>query len=77
MFALFSQTMVGLLNALSKLRVLTRIGICEGGLTFWLIEELLESQVIEHCRRVFDYLELRREAMVAVSAAINQVRVSC
>ncbi|KAJ5403890.1 hypothetical protein N7509_003761 [Penicillium cosmopolitanum] len=34
---------------------------CEPGLIFWLIEELLDSQTIDGCRTVFDYLESRRE----------------
>ncbi|KAL4793809.1 THO complex subunit 1 transcription elongation factor-domain-containing protein [Aspergillus venezuelensis] len=34
---------------------------CEPGLIFWLIEELLDSQTIEGCRKIFDYLESRRE----------------
>ncbi|EEH35288.1 nuclear matrix protein [Paracoccidioides lutzii Pb01] len=34
---------------------------CEPGLLFWLIEELLDSQTIDGCRKVFDYLESRRE----------------
>ena len=34
---------------------------CEPGLIFWLIEELLYSQTIDGCRKVFDYLESRRE----------------
>ncbi|EEH45085.1 uncharacterized protein PADG_01235 [Paracoccidioides brasiliensis Pb18] len=34
---------------------------CEPGLFFWLIEELLDSQTIDGCRKVFDYLESRRE----------------
>ncbi|KAJ6124966.1 THO complex subunit THOC1 [Penicillium samsonianum] len=34
---------------------------CEPGLIFWLIEELLDSQTIDGCRNVFDYLESRRE----------------
>ncbi|CAI7659935.1 unnamed protein product [Penicillium palitans] len=34
---------------------------CEPGLIFWLIEELLDSQTIDGCRKVFDYLESRRE----------------
>lgn len=39
---------------------------CEPGLIFWLIEELLDSQTIEGCRKVFDYLESRREINTAV-----------
>ncbi|KAJ5681600.1 uncharacterized protein N7477_001540 [Penicillium maclennaniae] len=34
---------------------------CEPGLIFWLIEELLDRQTINACRKVFDYLESRRE----------------
>ncbi|KAJ9299271.1 hypothetical protein DTO271G3_2893 [Paecilomyces variotii] len=38
---------------------------CEPGLIFWLIEELLDSQTIDGCRKVFDYLESRRERNTA------------
>ncbi|KAI5291498.1 hypothetical protein KEM54_004163 [Ascosphaera aggregata] len=37
---------------------------CEPALFFWLIEELLDSQTIDGCRHVFDYLESRRERTV-------------
>lgn len=40
---------------------LTSLEQCEPGLIFWLIEELLDSQTIDGCRKVFDYLESRRE----------------
>lgn len=39
---------------------------CEPGLIFWLIEELLDSQTIDGCRKVFDYLESRRERNTTV-----------
>ena len=39
---------------------------CEAGLAFWLVEELLDTQTIDGCRIVFDYLESRRERMCAV-----------
>ncbi|ODH48390.1 hypothetical protein GX48_05482 [Paracoccidioides brasiliensis] len=39
---------------------------CEPGLFFWLIEELLDSQTIDGCRKVFDYLESRRERNTTV-----------
>ena len=39
---------------------------CEPGLVFWLIEELLDSQTIQGCKKVFDYLESRRERLTAV-----------
>lgn len=41
---------------------------CEAGLIFWLIEELLDSQTVDGCRKVFDYLESRREINTAVWA---------
>lgn len=37
---------------------------------FWLIEELLDSQTIEGCKRVFDYLESRRERITAVTVPL-------
>ena len=42
---------------------------CEPGLVFWLIEELLDSQTLDGCRTVFDYLDSRRERLTAVSNA--------
>jgi THO complex subunit 1 len=38
---------------------------CEKGLNFLLIEELLDSQTIDGCRKTFDLLEPRRERMTA------------
>lgn len=43
-----------------------KIEQCEPGLIFWLIEELLDSQTIDGCRKVFDYLESRRELNTTV-----------
>ena len=40
---------------------------CEPGLVFWLVEELLDSQTIDGCRSIFDFLDSRRERMTAVS----------
>lgn len=37
----------------------------ESGLLFWLVEELLDSQTISGCRKIFDYLESRRERITA------------
>ncbi|KAK6369595.1 uncharacterized protein PV06_10730 [Exophiala oligosperma] len=39
--------------------------LCDAGLGFWLVEELLDSQTIDGCRKVFDYLESRRERITA------------
>ena len=43
---------------------------CEPGLIFWLIEELLDSQTIDGCRKIFDYLESRRERNTKVDTLI-------
>jgi THO complex subunit 1 len=38
-------------------------GMCTPELVCWLLEELLDSQTTYGCRKVFDYLELRRERL--------------
>ena len=40
---------------------------CEPSLLFWLVEELLDTQTIDGCRCVFDYLDSRRERITSVS----------
>ncbi|KIW94603.1 uncharacterized protein Z519_04579 [Cladophialophora bantiana CBS 173.52] len=50
---------------LDVINILSDNELCEPGLGFWLVEELLDSQTIEGCRKVFDYLESRRERMTA------------
>lgn len=42
---------------------------CEAALPLWVIEELLDSQTIDGCSKVFDYLESRRERLVRVSTS--------
>lgn len=44
-----------------------RSDLCSAQLVLLLIEELLDSQSIAGCRTVFNFLESRREAIVAVS----------
>ncbi|EXJ96158.1 hypothetical protein A1O1_01284 [Capronia coronata CBS 617.96] len=58
---LFAQVWV----LLDIITVLSDNDLCEAGLGFWLVEELLDSQTIEGCRRVFDYLDSRREKITA------------
>jgi THO complex subunit 1 len=53
-------------NLLDVVAVLSDHELCEPGLIFWLVEELLDSQTITGCRGVFDYLESRRERITAV-----------
>lgn len=52
---------------------------CEPGLIFWLIEELLDSQTIDGCRKVFDYLESRREMNTKVRLVSRELHmwISC
>ncbi|OJD18116.1 hypothetical protein AJ78_01834 [Emergomyces pasteurianus Ep9510] len=52
-------------NLLDTVSIFSDNEQCEPGLLFWLIEELLDSQTIEGCRKVFDYLESRRERNTA------------
>jgi len=45
---------------------LTQLELCSPQSILLLIEELLDSQSIEGCRNVFNFLESRREAIIAV-----------
>ena len=48
-------------NLLDILSILSDDEQCDTALLFWLVEELLDNQTIAGCRRIFDYLESRRE----------------
>ncbi|KAL8715036.1 MAG: hypothetical protein Q9220_000993 [cf. Caloplaca sp. 1 TL-2023] len=52
-------------NLLDIISILSDIPLCEPGLVFWLVEELLDSQTIDGCRIIFDYLDSRRERLTA------------
>lgn len=52
-------------NLLDILSILSDDGQCDPALLFWLAEELLDSQTISGCRKIFDYLESRRERITA------------
>ncbi|CCE32249.1 related to nuclear matrix protein p84 [Claviceps purpurea 20.1] len=56
-----SPDFVKMWNFLDILSILSDDGQCDPALLFWLVEELLDSQTISGCRKVFDYLESRRE----------------
>ncbi|KAL1953543.1 hypothetical protein VTO42DRAFT_2620 [Malbranchea cinnamomea] len=60
-----SPTFTQVWNLLDIVSIFSDNERCEPGLIFWLIEELLDSQTIDGCRRVFDYLESRRERNTA------------
>jgi THO complex subunit 1 len=50
-------------NLLDIVSILSDDELCDPALGFWLVEELLDSQTIAGCGKVFDYLESRRERM--------------
>ncbi|KAL1902562.1 hypothetical protein Sste5346_001004 [Sporothrix stenoceras] len=60
-----SPDFVRVWNLFDILAILADNGDCDPALLFWLIEELLDSQTIAGCRKVFDYLESRRERITA------------
>ncbi|KAI1816071.1 THO complex subunit 1 transcription elongation factor-domain-containing protein [Poronia punctata] len=52
-------------NLFDLLSVLSDNEQCDPALLFWLVEELLDSQTVNGCRKVFDFLESRRERITA------------
>jgi THO complex subunit 1 len=52
-------------NLLDIVSILSDDEKAEPALLFWLVEELLDSQTISGCRKIFDYLESRRERITA------------
>ena len=52
-------------NLLDIISILSDDDQCDTALLFWLVEELLDSQTIAGCRKIFDYLESRRERITA------------
>ncbi|KAJ4292139.1 hypothetical protein N0V88_005766 [Collariella sp. IMI 366227] len=60
-----SPAFVRVWNLLDILSFLSDSELCDPALLFWLVEELLDSQTIAGCRKVFDFLESRRERITA------------
>lgn len=56
---------MSLWNLLDIISFLSDDEQCDTALLFWLVEELLDSQTISGCRKIFDYLESRRERITA------------
>ncbi|KAK0711543.1 THO complex subunit 1 transcription elongation factor-domain-containing protein [Lasiosphaeris hirsuta] len=52
-------------NLFDILSILSDSEQCDPALLLWLVEELLDSQTIAGCRKVFDFLESRRERITA------------
>lgn len=64
--AIHEPGFVDVWNLLDVIQACADRGTCEAGLALWLVEELLDSQTIEGCRSIFDYLESRREHLIGV-----------
>ncbi|OTB06803.1 hypothetical protein M426DRAFT_318516 [Hypoxylon sp. CI-4A] len=60
-----SPEFVQIWNLFDFLSVLSDSEQCDAALLFWLVEEILDSQTNEGCRKIFDYLESRREQIIA------------
>ncbi|RWA11722.1 hypothetical protein EKO27_g3371 [Xylaria grammica] len=60
-----SPDFVRVWNLFDFLSVLSDNEQCDPALLFWLVEELLDSQTVDGCRKVFDFLESRRERITA------------
>ncbi|TDZ18637.1 Uncharacterized protein Cob_v008718 [Colletotrichum orbiculare MAFF 240422] len=60
-----SPEFVKVWNLFDLLTILSDDGNCDPALLFWLVEELLDSQTIAGCRKIFDFLESRRERITA------------
>ncbi|KAF0323231.1 nuclear matrix protein [Colletotrichum asianum] len=56
-----SPDFVKVWNLFDLLIILSDEEKCDPALLFWLVEELLDSQTIAGCRKIFDFLESRRE----------------
>lgn len=64
--AMHDDSFVDVWNLLDIIQACADQQQCDAGLTLWLVEEMLDSQTIEGCRGIFDYLESRRERLAAV-----------
>lgn len=60
-------------NLLDIISILSDTEQCEPSLIFWLLEELLDTQTIDGCRIIFDYLDSRRERITAKHFSAKQL----
>ncbi|KAI1500468.1 THO complex subunit 1 transcription elongation factor-domain-containing protein [Biscogniauxia marginata] len=68
-----SPAFVQVWNLLDFLSVLSDSEQCDPALLFWLVEELLDSQTVDGCRKIFDFLESRRERITAKNMKQKQL----
>ncbi|KAJ0118276.1 guanylate kinase [Diaporthe amygdali] len=60
-----SNDFVRIWNLFDILQCLSDRGQCDPALLVWLLEDLLDSQTIPGCRKIFDYLESRRQRIIS------------
>ncbi|KAH8783284.1 THO complex subunit 1 transcription elongation factor-domain-containing protein [Diaporthe sp. PMI_573] len=60
-----SDNFVKIWNLFDILQCLSDRGQCDPALLVWLLEDLLDSQTIPGCRKIFDYLESRRQRIIS------------
>ncbi|KAK4226081.1 THO complex subunit 1 transcription elongation factor-domain-containing protein [Podospora fimiseda] len=60
-----SPDFVRVWNLFDILSILSDKELCDPALLLWLVEELLDSQTIVGCRKIFDFLESRREKITS------------
>jgi THO complex subunit 1 len=60
-----SPEFVRVWNLLDIVSILANVELCDPALIFGLVEELLDGQTIKGCRKVFEFLESRRERVTA------------
>ncbi|EKD17871.1 uncharacterized protein L3040_004409 [Drepanopeziza brunnea f. sp. 'multigermtubi'] len=60
-----SPSFVNIWNLLDIMSILSDDDKTEPAVMVWLVEELFDSQTVAGCRKIFDYLESRRERIIA------------
>ncbi|KAI0180107.1 THO complex subunit 1 transcription elongation factor-domain-containing protein [Hypoxylon sp. FL1284] len=68
-----SPEFVQIWNLFDFLSILSDGEQCDPALLLWLVEELLDSQTNEGCRKIFDFLESRREQTTAQNLKAKQL----
>ncbi|PBP20524.1 guanylate kinase [Diplocarpon rosae] len=68
-----SPSFVNVWNLLDILSIMSDDDQTEPAVLFWLVEELLDSQTVAGCRKIFDYLESRRERIIAKNFALKNL----
>ncbi|KAL9058346.1 MAG: hypothetical protein Q9162_001801 [Coniocarpon cinnabarinum] len=59
-------------NFLDLLQICADQGQCDAGLPLWLVEEMLDSQTIDGCRYILEYLKSRRTQLIGKELTRNK-----